>query len=365
MRLLLVCALLFSLLSFTVAQYEGYCGSAVGYNLTHFMLTDVTFRLTDRMNRDNFYYIDLCFDRVSRLTDNPIDRVKNPICVSAGNQLGCATDTGDIQSWSRSLANLGAPFVTWGYVNNSDYSQGVVWSTQYYLSQNGYQMKPTIRLICNPDAINPLTQIAPGTTWRENYGYLDIYVNVYTNLVCGPPMSNASQSSTGSASPNSGLSSSAVGGPGLQTSSVAVIVPNTTDPTPGCTDNPHLTWYFSYFAIVSSTYSIHFSGTFYTASITSFNLLVLQVLQIQATWTITINGVSTSTPVTVLNSHVISSVNAGGGSLYPLQGQSWSFYVGTELVTIGGNGNYPIIVNGQAIQSGGFIVSNNSIGSCL
>jgi hypothetical protein len=361
MPLLILLTLILSLLSSSLAQYEGYCGSAVGYNLTDFMLRDVTFQINDRMNRANYYFIDICFDR-TRMTANPIDRVKNSACASSSNYLGCATDTGDVRPSTGVLVNLGAPFVTWGYVNNSDYSQGVVWSPQDYISQIGYQLKPTIRLICNADAINPLTQVAPGGGWRENDYYLDIYVNVYTSLVCGPPMSSSVSSSTGSALPNGGISSSAVRDPSLDTSSTSVVVPNTTSTGlgPGCI-NPLLTWYFSYFALISSTYSIQFHGTFSTSSIIPVNIFVSQVVQIQATWTIIINGVSTSVPVTVLNPNAISGINLGGGSLYPLQGQSWSFYVGAELVTIGGNGIYPIIVNADVL-TGGFIVSNNPIG---
>lgn len=363
MRVLLVLTLLLSLVSFSVAQYQGYCGSQIGYNLTSILGQGI--HVFDGYNAQRLdYHIYPCESPQGIATSCR----NNPSPIS-----GCAIST--TNTVTQTYGNgMGYSANTWSFVNTSDYLQGFTWSTPYISVPSTYIFRRAqVKFTCHADAINPwisyggtVSQVVQTNGYQE---YHTVGFSVISNIFCNGSALNSTSGlytpGTGTAlSSNSSVTSSTAVNLSFQSSSGGVIVPNTTGSAPGCSGSSLLSWSFSYFAIVSSTYSIQFSGTYYTASIAS-NLLVSQLWQIQATWTLITNGVSINTPVTVLNPQIISSVNTGGGPLYPLQGQSWSFYVGTELVTLAGNGSYPIIVNGQAIQSGGIIVSSTPIGSCI
>lgn len=363
----------------SLSQSNDVCGSQIGYNLTSM--------LSQGIHVWNGY-------NSARIEYN-VYPCQNP----EGIATYCKNDQSAISGCAYSPYNnavtqtYGQPYYgystnVWEFVNSSNYLEGFTWSTPYLPVPSTYILRRArVVFTCHPDATTPWINFGGGEIRVISGGQYQEYhtmgVTVLSNIFCNASALNASVSSSSSSTGSyqttgtdesstaaviQSLSSSSTGSSvqnsGIDGSSTSVVMQNLSTSTglaPGC-GNSLQTWYFSYFALISSTHSIHFYGTFYTSSIIPVNLLVVQVVQIQATWTLTLNGVSTSVLVTVLNQQVLSGINMGGSSLYPLQSQSWSFYVGTELVTIGGTGIYPVIVNGETVQAGGFMYSNNPMG---
>lgn len=317
---------LISVLSTPYVQAESYCGAGIGYNLTNAWLTDLTGAWD---NYGTYISINIC------------RRVSDPTCAGV-SYVGC------IGAYGVASVPFGPqPTSPWSYIDPVNPSRGVTWTSIPTLETNTPSLRTLkVNLTCNPQATS---LIGLGWSYQEDYSVRPANVThtyrAETNLVCGNPIFPPPSSMPSSTGLGLSFPSSSTGSSNTNLTTCGVLQP----------------WYFSYFGLVSPSYTISFYGTFYTATGLPSEIRFLQVLQIQATWVLTINGVSTRTSVTNLNLGALNMINVNGGMLYPLQGQSLSFYVGTELVTIGGSGIYPVILNSStAVQTGVFAYSSVS-----